>query len=230
VSEGSVLVAARRRRGNVPEEDFAGQLVSLAASAGLGGRAGGGVEPAWPGQELLVSAGMRYEGRPLFDVLLWARLPDGATGPTVLEVAGGVGPLCDRCAVLALHDFLAWDRTGPGGPGAAGAVKLVSFTVRRPGLEPSQFARHYREHVDVARVHHPGVSRYVQNLVTGAAGDGADGVEAVSELWFASERDFRSRFYADDRSPAAVRADNQEYIDFSRTRSLLVIPAQSVLP
>jgi hypothetical protein len=230
--EGStpkVVVACRGPVG-MPADELAGQLAGRAASVGPTDAAGWVVEPAWPDQELLRAAGMRYDGRPLFDVLLWARFEEPGAPLVALDaVAGALGALCASCTALALDEFEAWDRTGPGRPGA-GAVKLVSFTVRRPGLEPSQFARHYREHVDVARVHHPGVCRYVQNLVTGASGDGADGVEAVSELWFAGEGDFRGRFYADDGSPAAVRADNEEYIDFSRTRSLLVKPAPSDLP
>jgi hypothetical protein len=99
---------------------------------------------------------------------------------------------------------------------------MVSFVVRRPEVTRERFERDYREHVEVARVHHPGVWRYVQNVVTDGIGEGSEGVEAISELWYRSGQDFLTRFYANEDSPGVVKADNEEYIDFARTRSLVL--------
>jgi hypothetical protein len=169
------------------------------------------LEVAQPGQSLLVDAGLRFDGQALYDALLWCWSFDEG-------LVAAVGALVDVKAVLHLEESLGWD--GPLGPDA---VKMVSFVVRLPSIDRAKFEQDYSEHVAVARVHHPGVGRYVQNLVTEGTGEGAAGVEAISELWYPSAEDFLTRFYANEESPAVVKADNEEYIDFARTRSLIVL-------
>ena len=39
--------------------------------------------------------------------------------------------------------------------------------------------------------------------------------------------DFLTRFYATDESPGVVKTDNEEYIDFSRTRSLILVTSRN---
>jgi hypothetical protein len=175
------------------------------------------VEVAQPGQELLVAAGLRYDGRTLYDALVWCWFDEPAPALDALDPGGDAG------AVLRLEEWPGWDRSDEGGEALGPeAVKMVSFVVRRPEVTREKFERDYREHVAVARVHHPGVWRYVQNIVTDGIGEGSAGVEAISELWYASREDFLTRFYANDESPGVVKADNEEYIDFSRTRSLIL--------
>jgi hypothetical protein len=174
------------------------------------------LELAQPGQSLLIDAGLRFDGQVLYDALLWCWSIDEA-------VVGAVSGLVDVRAWLRLEESVGWD-DGAGVALGPEAVKMVSFVVRRPSVERSQFEQDYAEHVAVARVHHPGVWRYVQNVVIDGSGPGADGVEAISELWYPSSEDFLGRFYLNDESPAVVKADNEEYIDFARTRSLILLP------
>jgi hypothetical protein len=177
------------------------------------------LEVAQPGQELLVAAGLRFDGQAIYDALLWCWFDE----PLVGDLTG----LGDVGAVLHLEESVGWDRShdenealGPE------AVKMVSFVVRRPEVERRKFEQDYAEHVAVARIHHPGVCRYVQNLVTEEAGR----VEAISELWYPSSEAFLTRFYANDDSPGVVKADNEEYIDFSRTRSLILLASPNGVP
>lgn len=205
-----LLIAVRRRH-----DGFAARLPQALST--LPGLSRWTLEVAPPGQELLVAAGLRFDGQAIYDALLWCWTEEPEAPLSDLD------PLCDVGAVLQLDERPGWDHSDDGGEVLdAKAVKMVSFVVRRPEVMRRKFEQDYAEHVAVARVHHPGVWRYVQNIVTSRTGEGADGVEAVSELWYRSSEDFLTRFYANDDSPGVVKTDNEEYIDFARTRSLVL--------
>jgi uncharacterized protein (TIGR02118 family) len=142
------------------------------------------------------------------DTLVWSWDP---TAP----VPAGV-------AAYALEEHVAWPERDAGAP--APAIKSVSFVVRKQGISVEEFRRHYREHVEVAWEHHVGCSRYVQNDVARVHGD-APPADGFSELWYTTVEDFVERHWGrGDESVAAVRADTEEFIDFSRTFSLIVAP------
>jgi len=181
--------------------------------------AGWRAEPVLADQGALDRAGSRGRTPPPFHTLLWH--PAGAG--RALEPPREVRSALERWAMLHLRRRPAWDDTA--GTGVQPQVKQVSFVKARAELTAEEFARHYREHVDVARVHHPAIVRYAQHEVLDAAGDPGVGADGVSELWFADEASLVERYYAGPDSVAVVRADNREYIDFSGTLSLLVRPA-----
>lgn len=121
----------------------------------------------------------------------------------------------DPDAVLTLTESVRWDRRDPAGI-TGGGIKQVCFVARRADVTRAEFERRYAAHADIARVHHPAVSRYVQNLVVGARGAGAGAIEAVSELWFDTVDDYREHYYAGPDSPDVVRTDVVDYLDFTR--------------
>jgi hypothetical protein len=218
------LLIALRQGDQVVEADFATRLAGRLQVL-LGGGCRWTLELAQPGQDLLVAAGLRFEGQAIYDALLWCWF-DGTRAGGADKLAG-LEPLATVHAVLRLDERPVWDRSGgEADPLAPNAVKMVSFVVRRREVQRTKFERDYAEHVAVARLHHPGVWRYVQNLVLDGRGAGAEGVEAVSELWYPSGADFLTRFYATDESPGVVKTDNEEYIDFSRTRSLILVTSR----
>jgi hypothetical protein len=177
-------------------------------------------EPVLSDQSALDRAGSRGRTPPPFDALLWRDDPDSTvalTPPAPLREA------VDRWGALRLAGGLAWDDATT--TAVTPDIKQVSLVAARTELTPDEFARHYHEHVEIARVHHPGIVRYAQHTVVETAGDDTLAVEAVSELWFADEATLVERYFAGPDSVAVVRADNREYIDFSRTLSLLVQPA-----
>lgn len=126
-------------------------------------------------------------------------------------------------AVLTLAESVRWDRRDAGAT-AAGAIKQVCFVARRADVPRAEFERRYAAHTDIARVHHPAVSRYVQNLVVEAHGDGAGAIEAISELWFDTVDDYRQRYYAGPGSPDLVRTDVVDYLDFTRGFNVMMEP------
>jgi uncharacterized protein (TIGR02118 family) len=114
-----------------------------------------------------------------------------------------------RCtsAHYRAREVVHWDELGDA---AAGAVALIYLVRRLPDLSSSAFEAHYRErHAPLARIHHPGIARYVQNFVE----PGDEGLDAISELWFRSEADARTRFYRDAESVGVIGEDVRRFID-----------------
>ncbi len=132
--------------------------------------------------------------------------------------AGSSPPPAPPGTLAAYHTapHLAWDAELPDT-----WVKQVSFVTRRADLTPDDYRRHHRGHIEVARVHHPGIARYQQDDLVSMEGHGPE-PDGFSELWFATEDDLRERFFASDESRLVVRADTSAYIDFDRTFSVMV--------
>ena len=179
-------------------------------------------EPVLPDQGALDRAGSKGRTPPPFQTLLWRDLPPESPGAAI--VPDGLPDVADRWAALRLLEHPAWDDTAR--LGLVPQVKQVSFLHPQADLTVTAFRRHFREHVDVARVHHPAICRYTQHDVLDAAGDSGLDVQGVSELWFADEASLVERYFAGPDSVAVVRTDNREYIDFSGTLSLLVHPSE----
>jgi hypothetical protein len=181
------------------------------------------VEAVLPDQGALDRAGSRGRTPPPFQALLWHPVAPGQLLAALVPDA--VPAATSRWAALQLLEYPAWDdtatlRTPP-------QVKQVSFLKAQPDLTAEGFTRHFREHVDVARVHHPAICRYTQHDVLHTIGDPPLDVHGVSELWFADETSLIERYFAGPDSVAVVRADNREYVDFSGTLSLLVEPVDT---
>jgi uncharacterized protein (TIGR02118 family) len=160
--------------------------------------------------EIYKRRGHRRGGEAAYDTLVWSWEPTQMPS------------LADGVAVYDLVEHEAWLERDPGA-GVQPAIKQVSFVFRNPDLTVDEFRRHYREHIPVAWEHHIGCCRYVQNDVQAVHGASSPAADGFSELWFASVDDFIDRFYTrGDESVAAVREDTVEFIDFSRTFSLIV--------
>ena len=171
-------------------------------------------------QGALDRAGLKGRTPPPLHALLWADAP--STEPVALP--DELAPAVERWAGFRFRSRPAWDDTGAD---VAPQVKQVSFLRARADLEPGEFARHFREHVAVARVHHPAIVRYAQHDVVETAGDAGLDTQGISELWFADEDSLVARYFAGPDSVAVVRADNREYIDFRGTLVLLVRPSDA---
>jgi uncharacterized protein (TIGR02118 family) len=163
------------------------------------------VLPADPTDAVLASLAERAPRAQPHRALLLAWPRDEAERSAVEAALAAVAP-----ALLRTEEVVHWDELGePAGE----AIVLTYFVRRRPGLSFTDFASHYRErHAPLARTHHPGIARYVQNFrIAAEPGDG--GIDAVSELWFRSERDARERFYRDDESRRVIAEDVQRFLD-----------------
>jgi hypothetical protein len=108
-------------------------------------------------------------------------------------------------------------------------VRQVSFLAASPGYDQGAFREHYRHHVEIARRHMPSLWRYVQNDVVAAEGpdaEAADGIVAVSELWFRTSDDFLNRYFASAADAEEFRS-HEGFLDLSRAFSFI---AERCLP
>jgi uncharacterized protein (TIGR02118 family) len=99
-------------------------------------------------------------------------------------------------------------------PGLASpGVKLVCPVRRHPALTHEQFARHWLErHVPLALAYHPGLSKYVTNVVDARLSDTGPGWDGIAELQFASEDDWRAHMYDSPAGEQVIRADVARFI------------------
>ena len=181
-------------------------------------------------QTLLDENGMRGQMPPT-----WHGVTSSWRDPSIELTADQRSAILDQMSSFRsesigwnVDEHIAWDRN-PDRPTGSG-VKMVSFVRSRADLDRDEFERRYRAHVDVARRHHGGVSRYVQNLVSSPATPSSPACDAVSELWFDSLDDWRERFYTDESSAGAVGEDTTAFIDFRNTFSFVVTPRRNRTP
>lgn len=105
----------------------------------------------------------------------------------------------------------------PAGAVALGArtpgVKMIAPVRRRDGLTHEQFVAHWLgTHVPLALAHHPGLVKYVTNVVDDTLSSDADAWDGFAELHFASEEDRRTRMFASADSERIIREDMARFI------------------
>lgn len=102
-------------------------------------------------------------------------------------------------------------------PGALGTrspgVKLVCPVRRRDGMTHDEFVEHWlTRHVPLALKHHPGLSRYVTNVVEGALSEDAPPWDGIGELHFPSLDAFETGLFDSPEGAALIRADVERFI------------------
>jgi uncharacterized protein (TIGR02118 family) len=119
------------------------------------------------------------------------------------------------------REVLHWDEFA----GADGDAVVLTYLVRRRAdLSFADFEAHYRErHAPLTRIHHPGIARYVQNFIE-PQGAESEPIDAISELWFRSEDDARTRFYRDEESARVIGEDVRRFIDLRSGTAIAVRP------
>jgi uncharacterized protein (TIGR02118 family) len=113
----------------------------------------------------------------------------------------------DRIEAYRVDEHVQWDDE-------RATVARISFVRRAPGLTHEEFARHWTEvHAPLARAHHPGICRYVQNVVVERLTPGAPEVDGIAELGFAAVDDFRERMYDSPEGRETIAADVRTFLD-----------------
>lgn len=109
-----------------------------------------------------------------------------------------------------------WSRDWPDGTPTP-AIEQCSFVRRLPELTRAQFAAHWGDrHAPLVPTHHPGVARYVQNVVIEPLTPGAPEVDGIAQLYFRTAHDLHERFYDSDDGKRIVGADVATFIDRPR--------------
>jgi hypothetical protein len=143
---------------------------------------------------------------PRWDAVLELWLAEAGLDPNVLAAALAG----DSAAVHLYHvvERVQLDHTrtwalGERSPG----VKAIYATRRPEGLDAREAARLWREHAPLARRHHTGMSRYVQNGVIEALTPDAPVVHGFAVLHFPTLSDLEERMYDSAEGRRAIAAD-----------------------
>jgi hypothetical protein len=210
------LVWQLHRAANVSREELARRAVAEYAPLALASQPGG--------RAISVHLAEKPDAR-CDAVSFWSAEPEGeakADPEAERRLAALSGELFTSAHGWLVDEVVHWDHLeeAPWSEPTAG-VQVIAFVRRLPGSSSAEFEERYREHAELARVHHPGIARYVQSFVRGSATSAAPPLDAVAQLCFASREDFRDRFYRDDESIEIVFADVERFLDRSRTWSVL---------
>jgi len=164
--------------------------------------------------------GLRAGAEPLdsigelsFDTLddFRERLYDSDDGRRIIErdVAGFMGGA--HAYVTREHVQKGPVTTGPLGARSPG-VKIVGLVRRPDGMTHEAFVEHWLErHVPLALRHHPGLHKYVTNVVEQRLGD-APAWDGIAELHFPSIDAIRTGFFDSPDGERIIREDMRRFI------------------
>ena len=145
-------------------------------------------------------------GELSFDTLadFHERLYDSAAGERIVAQDVGGFMAEAQAYVTTEHVQKTTDRTG---------AKLIGPVRRRPDMSHAAFVAHWLDtHVPLALAHHPGLVKYVTNVVDQTLSPGAEPWDGFAELHFASDEDRRTKMFAAPESEAIIRADMARFI------------------
>ena len=92
-------------------------------------------------------------------------------------------------------------------------IKMVCPIRRREGMTHADFVEHWlTRHVPLALRHHPGLCRYVTNIVDQRLSPAGEEWDGVAELHFASAEDMQSGFFDSPAGEAEIRRDIERFI------------------
>ncbi|MBI3785884.1 MAG: EthD family reductase [Deltaproteobacteria bacterium] len=114
--------------------------------------------------------------------------------------------------VTSEHIQKGGDRPEPVGTCSPG-VKMVCPLRRRAGMSHAAFVDHWLGvHVPLALRHHPGMSKYVTNVVEARLDPNTDEIDGVAELHFPSRQTMTNGLFDSPAGEEVVRADIERFI------------------
>jgi uncharacterized protein (TIGR02118 family) len=106
-----------------------------------------------------------------------------------------------------------WTRDWPDGTPTP-AIEQIPFVRKLPELTRAQFAAHWSDkHTLLVPIHHPGVARYVQNVVVERLTPEAPEFDGVAQLYFRTAHDLHERYYDSDEGQKVVFEDVARFLD-----------------
>lgn len=142
--------------------------------------------------------------------------------PVTAVVLGSVNVAGRVLASYEVDERVVWDE-----PIDGDVYSMFAFF--RPPAGADDWIERYREHAAVARVHHPGIRRYVQNVVTAQSSEGRWTMSGISELHFAGRDSYGEQFWLSDESRMVVQRDFERFSDPSTAKTIVAARLTSVL-
>lgn len=162
--------------------------------------------PEWPALDSI--------GELSFDSLadFRERLYDSDAGRRIVE--RDVGGFMGGAHAYATSEHVQRRGAPPSRGGRSPGVKFVCPIIRRPDMSHGAFVTHWLErHVPLALTHHPGMTRYVTNVVTQRLSGGAPALDGIAELHFSSTGALRDGMFADAEAERLIRDDVARFIE-----------------
>ena len=142
--------------------------------------------------------------------------PDGIGGVVLAWLPVDATPTPDAWFDAPVHAYRVDERVQIDGEVTPYVVQC-SFVRRHPALTRDQFAAHWHDvHAPLVPHHHPGVARYVQNVVVEPLTSDTPEVDGIAQLSFRTAHDFHERYYDSPEGRALVGADVARFIDRPR--------------
>lgn len=133
------------------------------------------------------------DARPVAVVSFWA--------DAVTEI-----PEFEGCWAYEVVEHDRWDQAEP-------PLSRWVFLTRNPAIDAAGFEARYARHAELARVHHPSICRYRQDVVQRALTPGAPWFDGVSELGFWDRDAMLERHYDSPEGQAIITADIDGFLD-----------------
>ena len=94
------------------------------------------------------------------------------------------------------------------------AIEQLAFVPRIASITHEQFAKHWSErHTPLVRVHHPGMARYVQNVITQPLTPDAHDFDGVAQLYFRTAHDLHERYFDSDEGQRIIFEDVAKFLE-----------------
>jgi hypothetical protein len=123
-------------------------------------------------------------------------------------------PPFEGCWAYEVVEHQRWDQADP-------PLSRWVFLTRNPALDTAGFEARYAHHATLARVHHPSICRYTQDVVQRAITPGAPWFDGVSELGFWDREAMVERHYDSPEGQAVITADIDGFLDREGSTAVL---------
>lgn len=140
------------------------------------------------------------------------RLYDSPEGRAAIErdVAGFMG---GAEAYVTTEHVQKSVRPEPAVGSRTAGVKMVCPVRRRDGMSHDEFVEHWLDrHVPLALRHHPGLSRYVTNVVEEKLSPAGEAWDGIAELHFASPEGMSRGMFDSPAGEREIRRDMERFI------------------
>jgi uncharacterized protein (TIGR02118 family) len=108
---------------------------------------------------------------------------------------------------------IEWTRDWPDGA-ATPAIEQLAFVPRIATVTREQFAEHWSErHTPLVHVHHPGVAKYIQNVIVEALTPDARDLDGVAQLYFRTSYDLHERYYDSEEGQRIIFEDVARFLE-----------------
>jgi hypothetical protein len=123
-------------------------------------------------------------------------------------------PDFDGCWAYEVIEHQRWEQAEP-------PLSRWVFLRRNPDIDGATFEERYAHHAELARVHHPSICHYTQDVVQRALTPGAPWFDGVSELGFWDREAMVERHYDSPEGQAIITADIAGFLDPRQSRAVL---------